>query len=140
MIAVHELLNAYSFFVTIGPLNAGFRKISGIGGSVEPEYIYEGGQLYPYPVVGSKNRAGRLTFEKGHGYFNPFMGNNGFRAGMRISRPCSVIVRDKDKRPSRIFAFDSGLIVSWEISELDAQSGGIMIDKAVIEHDGIYEL
>ncbi len=137
---MHNLLNVYSFFVTIGPLNAGFQKISGIAGSIEPEYIYEGGQLYPYPVVGSKNRAGRITFEKGHGYFNPFLGKNGFKAGTRISQPCSIIIKDKDKKPSRVFAFDSGLIVSWEVSDLDAQNGGVMIDKAVIEHTGIYEL
>lgn len=137
---MHDLLNVYSFFVTIGSLNAGFQKISGIGGSVEPEYIHEGGQLYPYPVIGSKNKAGRITFEKGHGYFNPFMGSGGFTAGARLSQPCSIIIKDKGNKPLRIFAFDSGLIVSWEISELDAQNGGVMIDKVVIEHSGIYEI
>lgn len=137
---MRELLNVYSFFVTIGPLNAGFQKISGISSSVEPEYIYEGGQLYPYPVVGSKNKPGRLTFEKGHGYFNPFSGNGGFRAGTVITRPCSIIVTDGGRKPLRIFAFDYGLITSWESSDLDAQSGGVMIDKVVIEHSGIYEL
>ena len=140
MSAVHELLNVYSFFVTIGSLNAGFQKISGIGSSVEPEYIYEGGQLYPYPVIGSKNKAGRITFEKGHGYFNPFMGKGGFKAGTRISQPCSIIIKDKGNKPLRVFAFDSGFIVSWEISELDAQNGGVMINKVVIEHGGIYEI
>lgn len=137
---MHELLNVYSFFVTLGSLSAGFQKISGIGAGIEPEYIYEGGQLYPHVVVGSKNKAGRVTFEKGHGYFNPFMEKDSFRAGARISQPCSIIIMDKSKKPLRIFAFDSGLIVSWEISELDAQSGGVMINKAVIEHSGIYEI
>lgn len=137
---MHELLNVYSFFVTMGSLNAGFQKVSGIGGSVEPEYIYEGGQLYPYPVVGSKNKAGRITFEKGYGYFNPFIGGGGFKAGTRIYQPCSVIITDKSQKPLRVFAFDSGMIVSWEVSELDAQSGGVMIDKVVVEHSGIYEI
>ncbi len=136
---MRELLNVYSFFVTIGSLTAGFQKISGIGANVEPEYIYEGGQLYPYPVAGAKNKAGRITFEKGHGYFNPFL-NGGFHAGMRISQPCSIIIPDKEKKPLRVFAFDSGLIVSWEISDLNAMDGGVMIDKAVIEHSGIYEI
>ncbi len=137
---MHDLLNVYSFFVTIGAFNAGFKKISGIEESVEPEYIHEGGQLYPYPVVGSKNKAGRITFEKGHGYFNPFSEKTGFRAGATITQPCSIIVTDKNKKPLRIFAFDSGLIISWAVSDLDAQSGEIMIDKVVIEHNGLYEI
>ncbi len=137
---MHDLLNVYSFFVTIGAFNAGFKKISGIEESVEPEYIHEGGQLYPYPVVGSKNKAGRITFEKGHGYFNPFSKKNGFRAGASITQPCSIIVTDKNKKPLRIFAFDSGLIVSWAVSDLDAESGEVMIDKVVIEHSGLYEI
>jgi len=137
---MHKLLNVYSFFVTIGSFKAGFQRISGIEESVEPEYIYEGGQLYPYPVVGSKNRAGRITFEKGHGCFNPFSEKNGFRAGTAITQPCSIIVTDKSKKPLRIFAFDSGLVVSWTVSDLDAQSGEVMIDKVVIEHSGLYEI
>ena len=38
---MHNLLHVYSFFLTFGPLKAGFQKISGIGESMEPEYIYE---------------------------------------------------------------------------------------------------
>ena len=98
---MHNLLHVYSFFLTFGPLKAGFQKISGIGESMEPEYIYEGGQCRPYPIQGTKNKAGRITFEKGHGYLNPFLS---------------------------------------KISELDALSGNVLIDKAVIEHSGIYEL
>ena len=87
-----------------------------------------------------KNKAGRITFEKGHGYLNPFFSKNGFTAGSRISLPCSIIITDNNNKPLRIFAFDSGMLVSWEISELDALSGNVLIDKAVIEHSGIYEL
>lgn len=137
---MHNLLHVYSFFLTLGPLKAGFQKISGIGESMEPEYIYEGGQCRPYPIQGTKNKAGRITFEKGHGYLNPFLSKNGFTAGSRISLPCSIIITDKNNKPLRIFAFDSGMLVSWEISELDALSGNVLIDKAVIEHSGIYEL
>ena len=49
-------------------------------------------------------------------------------------------ITDNNNKPLRIFAFDSGMLVSWEISELDALSGNVLIDKAVIEHSGIYEL
>lgn len=42
--------------------------------------------------------------------------------------------------PAYNLPFDSGILVSWEISELDALSGNVLIDKAVIEHCGIYEL
>lgn len=137
---MRKLLNVYSFFLAMGPLTAGFQKISGIGESIEPEYIHEGGRLYPYPVIGAKNKTGRITFEKGHGYFNPLASGGVFRAGARISQPCSIIIPDKNKTPVRVFGFDSGIIVSWEISDLDAMSGGVMINKAVIEHSGIYEI
>ena len=115
---MHNLLHVYSFFLTFGPLKAGFQKISGIGESMEPEYIYEGGQSRP-PCTGHLKYKRRITFEKGHGYLNPFLSKNGFTAGSRISLPCSIIITDKNNKPLRIFAFDSGMLVSWEISELD---------------------
>ncbi len=71
---------------------------------MEPEYIYEGGQCRPYPIQGTKkNKAGRITFEKGHGYLNPFFSKNGFTAGSRISLPCSIIITDNNNKPLRIF-------------------------------------
>lgn len=137
---MHDLLNVYNFFLMIGALKVGFQKISGIGVETEPEYIYEGGHQMPYPLQGAKNKPGRITFEKGHGYLNPFKGRMGLQVGMWISDPCSIVIMGNDRKPVRVFGFDGGLIVSWETSALDAQSNELLIDKVVIEHSGIYEM
>ena len=61
---MHNLLHVYSFFLTFGPLKAGFQKISGIGESMEPEYIYEGGQCRPYLYRALKIRRAELHLKR----------------------------------------------------------------------------
>ncbi|MDR0222458.1 MAG: phage tail protein [Oscillospiraceae bacterium] len=136
------LLSGYNFlFYYENVIKAGFQKISGIGGKIEVEYIHEGGRLdCAYPIRGTKKSAGRLAFEKGCGFLNPLRSPAGFVPGKRIGKTCSIIIPGTGGTVKKAFAFDGGLIVSWECTPLDAKSGELIIDKVEIEHTGIYEI
>lgn len=135
------LLSGYRFVFAYGPFRAGFQKISGLGSSITVEYINEGGcSGYAYPIQSAKGGTGKLTFEKGFGYYNPFYGPRGFAPGTRIESPCGIAVMDRDGAPRRFFAFDYGIITTWECSPLDAGASELLIDKVEIEHTGLYEM
>ncbi|MCL2698123.1 MAG: phage tail protein [Oscillospiraceae bacterium] len=134
------MLAGYNFVFTCGTFKAGFSKISGIGGKAEIEYLKEGGRdSCAYPLAGASYSAGKLTFEKGWGTFNPLY-SGGFKVGMRLNQPCTIIIYGEEKRIARCFGFDKGVISSWECSTLDAGKSDLIIDTLVIEHTGLYEV
>lgn len=136
-----NLINNNRFIVTIGPLLTSFAKVSGISKSIDYETKEEGGRndfvhlIRKNPTVQSNV----LRLEKGVGRFNPLVlsANGMIKLGVRIPLPGTIIVLNSNYDISKVYGFEDITIVKWEISDLDAQSSEVLLDKVELIHSGL---
>lgn len=129
------------FIVTIGPLLTSFSKVSGIGRSIDYETKNEGGRNDFVHVV-RKNiqpQNNILRLEKGTGRYNPLVlaADGSIQMGVRIPLPGTIIILDDNYQMSQMYSFDDIVILKWELSDLDAQGGEVLLDKVEIMHSGL---
>lgn len=136
-----KLITNNKFIVTIGPLLTSFAKISGIGRSIEYESKEEGGSNEFVHLIkkNSNLQSNTLILEKGVGRINPLvLSEDGMiRVGERLSMPGTIVILNSNNDISKIYGFEDIVIVKWEISQLDAQSSEVLIDKVELIHSGL---
>ncbi|MDF2881814.1 MAG: conserved hypothetical phage tail region protein [Clostridiaceae bacterium] len=136
-----NIINNNRFIVTIGPLLTSFAKVSGIGRSIEYESREEGGRNDFVHLI-RKNpslQSNTLRLEKGVGRFNPLIlsANGMIKLGVKIPLPGTIIVLNNNNDISKVYGFGDITIVKWEISDLDAQSSEVLLDKVELIHSGL---
>ena len=135
-------VNSGLFFVTIGKLELSFSKISGIGQTTEYDTYVEGGgrmHLLPKPTTA----AGTITFEQGMTVVDRKTAEV-FLAGGEI-QDITIHLKKykkkwKDDRDVESYYIESGLVVSWELGDLDAITPGVAIKKISLAHTGLIPL
>lgn len=133
-----SLLANNRFLVSIGPLLLSFAKITNISDSLETEAIQEGGNNWsPQLLVKPKTSAQTLVLERGvqTGNLTDLLLSIGSQVEVG-----TIMVMGQNRLPSKVYAFDSGLVTKWEIGELDAMGKDILIKKLEISHSGLYEV
>jgi hypothetical protein len=118
----------------------GFSKVSGLFGDAAPEYIYEGGREVPHPLAQSSRRPQTLVFEHGTGALNLL---EQAPLGKFLKIPgqwehCPVAGTIVIQRFRRRIGFDSIMPVRWEIGDLDASRGDVLIHRLEVVHSGLY--
>lgn len=129
------------FIVTIGPLLTSFSKVSGIGRSIEYETKEEGGRNDFVHIV-RKNLQPQnniLKLEKGVGRYNPLVlaADGTIEMGVRIPLPGTIIILDDNYNMSQMYTFDDIIILKWELSDLDAKGGEVLLDRVELIHSGL---
>lgn len=129
------------FRVTIDPKldeksEVGFSKVSGLNVELEVEEIQEGGvngapHVLPAPV----KRGGKLTLEKGLTSANSWAAK--LRPGFQLGGWLTVEVEDSSGAVIRTFMIEDGLVTKWELTDMDASSSQVLIEKLEIAHEGL---
>lgn len=135
----NELLANNQFLVTFGPLSFSFSKVSNIQDSLEYESISEGG-VNGHPIILRKNKSKTETvlFEQGIQTGAGGLGMTMLTTGVPVYVVTIMVMRNK--RISKIYCFEEGLITRWEVGSLDAMSKEIFIKKVEITHTGLHEM
>jgi hypothetical protein len=118
----------------------GFSKVSGLSVDAAPEYLYEGGSEIPHPLTQSRRRPQTLVFEHGMGALNILEQTP---LGQFLKLPdqwkhCPVAGAIIIQGSRLKIGFDSIMPIRWEIGDLDASKGGVLIHRLEIVHSGLY--
>lgn len=136
-----NLLANNRFLVSIGPILLSFAKVTNLSHEVETEAVSEGGSNWaPEILVKPKTGTDKLILERG---LQKGVGASLVKKTLALGNEVSVVtimVKGADKNIAKIYAFDKGMVTKWEIGELDAMGGGILIHRLEITHSGLYEV
>lgn len=134
-----EYITGTEFDVRFDQIEVSFSKITNIGSRIECDTFIEGGQNdVPIYFSKPKTKPDTVIFEKG---MYSGIGRDSFaqlKEGMKV-RNVMIFVRHQ-KNLERILYFEDGLILSKEISAMDAMSNSVLIEKMEIAHSGLKEM
>lgn len=130
------ILSAYHFAIRVYGSIFGFQEISGLEKELETEIYQEGGRndrvlLFPKRV----SKATTLTMKKGisKGKEPPFIQVGEFIPSL------SLEVYDHDaKTILKTYIFQDLIITKWEVSELKAQEGNLLINTFQVAYGDFY--
>ncbi len=126
-------LNNGVFSVTLYGMELNFSKVSGLNQSVEYDSYPEGGGgivIMPKP----SSSAGTVTFEKG--MTSPkWAASACFSLGVKLKDITITLI--KNGIPAERYSIDNGIVTAWELGELNALGGGVLIKKFTVAHTGI---
>ena len=136
------IANRFSFKME-GLLEGGFSRVKNIERRVKREEYNEGGSnMKPVILAGQQTSSNKLVLEKGYIVSKDSMFkklNQELSNQKHIFRSGTLSVLDKSSNPVRTFYFEKGIISEWSISDLDAKSPGIMMERIIIVHSGLIE-
>jgi hypothetical protein len=118
----------------------GFSKVSGLFSDAAPEFAYEGGRETPHILARSHRRPQTLVFEHGMGVLDVLerapLGEFLKIPGQWGQYPVAgtIVIQE----PRQRIGFDSITPIRWEIGNLDASRGDVLIHRLVIVHNGLY--
>lgn len=123
----------YRFTVFLNERIMGFRKVSGMVREIETETYREGGlntKVHVFPKQWGGEQV--LKMEKGvyGGVGHPF-----YLVGERIPGVMELIVMDHYGRPLKCYLFSGLIVKKWEIAELSAESGSLLIDHFEVGYE-----
>lgn len=133
------LLANNQFLVTIGPLSFSFSKVTNITDSLEYETIQEGG-VNGSPVFLCKNKTRPETIQLERGIQAGIGGVSMMTLTTGVPVYVVTIMVMKNKKISKIYYFEEGLITKWEVGNLDASAKEILIKTVEITHSGLHEM
>ena len=131
--AASDLVSGAVFLVNLYGIELGFSKISGLSGSVEYDsYLEGGGQLHL--LYRQASSAGTITLEKGVSAVDQRV--------LELLRPGTSIVGitielQKNVKTVESYYIESGMLVSWQLGDLDAMSSAVVVKTFTIAHTGI---
>lgn len=128
-----DLVNGSVFLVDLFGIELGFSKISGLGDSVEYDSYLEGGGRM-HLLYRPASSAGTITLEKGISAVDQRL--------LRLLRPGAdisglTIELQKHEKTVESYYIESGMLVSWQLGELDAMSSAVVVKTFTIAHTGI---
>lgn len=134
MDAHERLVLNYRFQVLIENQSFSFARISGMGMERGAEIMAEGGNSLGgslYTVVPRSSRT--LRMESGIcSRGNSALDN--FRPGILLPQGIIIIVLGSDGTSAVKYATDRAFVTKWEVSDLDAEQGKILIDSFEIAY------
>ena len=131
--AAGDFVNGAVFRVSFFGLELGFSRVSGLGGSVEYDSYLEGGGRM-HLLYRPSTSAGTITLEKGVSAVDQ-KALQLFQPGVQISG--LTIELQKNGRTVESYYIESGMLVSWQLGDLDALSSALVIKAFTIAHTGI---
>lgn len=127
-----ELTKDNSFRVFIGSHKLAFAKVSGLGGEMEKEVYAEGGGIsYPHVMPTPKTSLRSMTMERGLQTENHVIRN--IKPGVFIPW-IEIIVMGVDGMPYYEFFLEEAWVTKWDVLDLDAMDGRVLIDTFEIEY------
>lgn len=125
----------YNFKVSLGSIEMGFQKVSGIGRNIEVCTIKEGGlngmvHVFPDRV----NQAGVLHLESGVVLeaYSPLLHIGTSIDTMRID------VLNQARKSVRVYHLKHLVITKWELSDFTAAQSEILIDRFDLAYGEVY--
>lgn len=146
------VMGNHRFILTIGKELLSFSKVTNISSATEYDTIVEGGlNTRVHTLTRGKQQQETLILEKGVNLSPPKDTDNlsklGLKPGGRIRQAVTLIVMgesvrngDEPVKSERHYAFDQGVVVRWELGELDALGGRVLIERFEIAHSGLREV
>lgn len=132
-----ELVPSYQFQVYVKKNVLKFSKISNIEQECEVEEFSVGGiNGAPHMSMAPSKKSGRLILERGVVLKEDDIGM--WRAGYYLQGPIDIFVYHHagQKDFSKNYSVLGGMIVKWELTQLDAMSSELLIQKFEIAHCG----
>ena len=139
------VLHGNRFILAIGKELLSFSRVSNIGRSLECETFVEGGlNTMVRSFAKPKQQQETLVLEKGVNayrdyHFNLYE-NLGLRVGGRIKQAVTLVVLGDEFFSDRYYSFNEGIVIKWEVGNLDAMSSEVLIERLEIAHSGLEEL
>ena len=134
-----EFITGTEFDVRFNTVKVSFSKVTNIKGKIEYDAFVEGGNNQcPIYLRKPKKQPDTIVFEKG---IHTGCAGQLFalvRGGMEVVNV--IILVKQNGKTSRILYFDSGLIVSKEISGVDAMGSSVLVERLEIAHSGLGEI
>jgi hypothetical protein len=138
--SLRHLSQSHRFLVILGHMSMGFSKVIGLSSHAAPEYLYEGGREVPYPLAPARHAPQTLIFEHGMGAIKALeqapLGQYLNLPGQEGQGPAAGTVLIQGSR--QIIGFTSIMPIRWEIGNLDAAGGDVLIHRLEIVHGGLY--
>ena len=127
-----EFSKNHRFRVYLGKHELAFSRVSGLGGSIEKEVFVEGGGMtYPHVMQIPKSQLRSLSMERGIQADHKVIRN--LRPGVFIPW-IQIIVLGEDGKPYYEYYLEEAWVTKWDVLDLDAMGGKIMIDTFEIEY------
>ena len=134
-----EFITGTEFDVRFNTVKVSFSKVTNIKGKIEYDAFVEGGNnQYPICLRKPKKQPDTIVFEKGIHTGPAGQLFTLVREGMKVVNV--IILVKQNGKTSRILYFDSGLIVSKEISGVDAMGSSVLVERLEIAHSGLGEI
>lgn len=134
-----EFITGTEFDVRFDLIKVSFAKVTNIGSKIEYDTFVEGGKNdCPIYLEKPKTKPDTVIFEKG---MHTGLGSMVFSQMKEGSKIKNVMIFVKHNGSTkRILYFNSGVILSKEISAMDAMSNSVLIEKIEIAHSGLKEM
>lgn len=127
----------HRFMLSVGSMSMSFSKISGIENSLEIETSKEGNNMNGNNfLVSPKSKLSVLTLE--HGVHRSSNALKKLTLGTEI-KDGNIIVLD-GRLPTQMYSFDSGIVSSFKIMDLNAMEKKVLIRSLQITHTGLREI
>lgn len=139
----HRLVGGHNFLAFFGPVIVSFAKIAGLTNEINIETISEGGVNDAMVMLaGPRKKLGTVVYEHGVGMLNPL--NMQFETTNQIGAiftfPTTILIFDNNRTLKRAVGYNGGVPVKWSLSDLNAQSGEILMDKLEVMHQGLFNV
>lgn len=132
-----ELIKNNRFLVFIGLKKLSFAKVSGLESEFSKEIYAEGGnsELHIMKVPGTSLKT--IRFERGVQSKDIII--EMLKPGTYISG-IQIIVLKENKKMYCEYYIDKAVVTKWEVSQMDAMDGNVLIETFEIEHTGIKKI
>ena len=135
----------HNFILAIGKELLSFSKVSNISRALDYDTITEGGlNTMVRSLTKPKQQQETLVLEKGVNLFrmddNHLYTDLGLKPGGRIKDAVTLIVLGDKETFDRYYCLDEGVVVRWEVGNLDAMGREVLIERFEIAHSGLEEM
>lgn len=136
-----NIMPANRFELYFGKWKLGFSRASGLEDSVDYDTYLEGGDTQgPHLFLRQGQQPHILTLEKG-AQLRPLLGDSvKLLPGTYIQGGIALTVWDTAGKSKRNFQAIWAMITKWELSQLDAASNEVLIERVEIAHSGLREI
>jgi phage tail-like protein len=133
-----------NFVLSIGNDLLSFSKVSNISRTMEYETFNEGGlNTMVRSFTKPKQQQEILVLEKGvsvaRNKIIDVYTKLGLLVGKKISQAVILVVLGDDDNKDRFYTFDEGIVVKWELGDLDALRSEVLVERFEIAHSGLIE-
>lgn len=127
----------YRFRVFIGKHSLSFMKVSGLNRSVETEVVSEGGYGSMMHIMESPSKSPKILRLESGVYRGKDAILNRLCPGMYLPEGVLVSVLGLDGEKKVVYAAENAFVTKWEISELNAENGQVLVSTFEIAYSNL---